>query len=764
MPIRYWLALLSILFIFQPAAAFACTCWYPSIEEYLQATGLAFEGEVIDIHPEDGEAKGGAGWTSESFRGLPSAMVARFKVITHYKGPESAEVDIHYYQSDGANCGYRFEIGQKRMLIARGDAKAGFSTGMCMMIPFTSAQRDKTNRFSEAFKNYRVQLQKLQQQADGDPGNIDRWIQLADFFAEHHEDQDAEAAYTKALTIQPDHSNALKGRADLLFRTKRYEAALANYEAAWHAGHDEAAHKGKVLSLVKLGRVHEIAQPGIDLSELKLDYDDEQRSFKNADMPHAIFRGANLYKTDFSHANLVHADFSEAVLNGSDFAYSRLENSRFHNSKIQGVSFSRAALDRSDFSGSTITDTDFSHSFITSAIFKDSTLRNANMASTVIHDTDMSNANLVGTSFKNAIFSSVTLKNARFGPKKNSGEYASVSDFRGADLSRSILDNSSWSYTLYDCRTRLPSHLNPDTIENFLPVWIDCSAEPPAPRKTLQFDNANTVYSNASRIHFNSIQAPSSDWSHRNFEDIIFRESLFDNSNFSGSDFRDARFEQNSLVNVNFSYARLSHSSLSRNIIHGALFNNTDLSFARIYGMDFRNAQLHNASLAKAQLNAIDIRGTDLSSTDLSGARFSRVCHDEATRWPSGFDAAEAGEAQCPPVFLSSTETLIRAIILIFLVFPMVCIAFIFSVTAIRSAYVKVCATIKLLTPSKSRRHKIARTASLLSGLWLIAPYWPKTLDQSPGNIQLVRLARTLAKIVLCSSILLLAVRQVISI
>ncbi|TNF34592.1 MAG: hypothetical protein EP312_06030 [Gammaproteobacteria bacterium] len=340
MPARYWLAVLSMLTFFHSSAALGCSCGYPSAEEYLQSTDLAFEGEVISIKSYELPIEGFQWWPYKIFRKpFPSVMVARFKVNTVYKGENSREVDIRYVTSSSA-CGWKFEIGEKGMVIARGNQIEGYSTSMCAMIPFISAQKKNQTHFHEAFEQYRTQRQLLQEQAEQSPENIDAWIKLADFFATYHDDKDAENAYMQALTIKPDHAIALIKIADLFFREGRYQKSLENYTSAWQVGHSPDANKGKTLSLVKLGQTSEAIQPGADISGIELDEHEKHVSFRGLDMTGVILGKASLYSKDFSNSNLTSTDFTSATLNSISLKNSKLENANFSNAYFHNIDFS----------------------------------------------------------------------------------------------------------------------------------------------------------------------------------------------------------------------------------------------------------------------------------------------------------------------------------------------------------------------------------------------------------------------------------------
>ena len=115
---------------------------------------------------------------------------------------------------------------------------------------------------------------------------------------------------------------------------------------------------------------------------------------------------------------------------------------------------------------------------------------------------------------------------------------------------------------------------------------------------------------------------------------------------------------------ANFTGADLSRADLSSSLLNGGVFTRATMaesdmravearrvSFAEadLSGADFSKALLAEVSLAETNLTgtrltdatiaATDLRAVDLSaSVDLETAQLVEVCHDQATRWPEGFE------------------------------------------------------------------------------------------------------------------------------
>jgi Pentapeptide repeats (8 copies) len=95
--------------------------------------------------------------------------------------------------------------------------------------------------------------------------------------------------------------------------------------------------------------------------------------------------------------------------------------------------------------------------------------------------------------------------------------------------------------------------------------------------------------------------------------------------------------------NASFPYAHFGESHLEIAVfqnsdLRGAIFWDTNLTGAYLTNADLRGADLSRAHLRQADLRGADLRDAVLSEADLRGA-FA----DTETRWPTGFDATEAG-------------------------------------------------------------------------------------------------------------------------
>jgi hypothetical protein len=124
--------------------------------------------------------------------------------------------------------------------------------------------------------------------------------------------------------------------------------------------------------------------------------------------------------------------------------------------------------------------------------------------------------------------------------------------------------------------------------------------------------------------------------------------------NLGGLDFHSARFDGATLARAwllecNLSGASLCKASLDRAWCAGACFREANvqgasLAGANLRGCDCRKTDLGEANLTGATLDGADLCGANLSSSILKGASVARARYDAHTRFPSGFEPAEAME------------------------------------------------------------------------------------------------------------------------
>jgi hypothetical protein len=124
--------------------------------------------------------------------------------------------------------------------------------------------------------------------------------------------------------------------------------------------------------------------------------------------------------------------------------------------------------------------------------------------------------------------------------------------------------------------------------------------------------------------------------------------------NLGGLDFSSARLDGASLaggwlLECNLCGASLRKANLARAWCAGACFREASLqgavlSGANLRGCDCRKADLGAANLAQATLDGADLCGADLSTSTLKGASMAHARYDADTRFPAGFEPAQAME------------------------------------------------------------------------------------------------------------------------
>ncbi|WP_433892580.1 pentapeptide repeat-containing protein [Streptomyces sp. CA-111067] len=130
-------------------------------------------------------------------------------------------------------------------------------------------------------------------------------------------------------------------------------------------------------------------------------------------------------------------------------------------------------------------------------------------------------------------------------------------------------------------------------------------------------------------------------------------EINFDRACMEAAGLYHANLTQSSLVSVNLRHANFTTAILRRARcvladLRGAKLVSADLREADFTETDLREANLRKADargaiFRNADLRMADLRGTDLTTADLLQAQLTDALASDHTRWPSGFDPADAG-------------------------------------------------------------------------------------------------------------------------
>jgi len=618
-------------FIIFSNGLFACSCWHPEPEEYLKEENLIFFGKVTAIKNLETYTKKDHGIVVERFY----KDQATFKVIRFYKGEEQDYITVNYSRGDGVGCGWGFKEGQEVMVFAGGDQRKGYGTGMCSMIPYASAKNHGDSRFDSALEKYRLRksaLLKKPQTTTSLREQIDLFVKYKDFYF-------AEKAYTNLLKKSPKDLPALIGRAKLRYDLERYEEGLADYQTALTIKHnDKDARRGRIVSLVKLGRIKELGLSDIDFTGIDLNGYENTLTFAGAKLAGASFKNANLSGLNFSDANLRKADFSGARLNRCDFTGANLEGVNFDhlqeayevnftNADLRQASFNNAYLRYSKFEGSQLDHVDFSHAkleqnnsfenvVLDTVNFQNAKLILNNFRSSHWQGQDLSGAEIWGNDFRDAVLQNVNLSKAVFQHRYSDSDInTDIMDLRGTDLSEANLTEVIWGFALFDCKTKLPANLDISSLP-FIPIWNTCEGNPPKTKLLAGFKRQKGP-------RLTKIEGQHSKWSNMDFSGYGFWTSKFDDSDFSNTELKNIDIQGSSFTHTNFENA----------LLEGCYFTR----------VDFKNSSFKNANLSNCRILDVDFREANFEGIKLLGATY-----DKKTIWPNGFDLSGSGAKADP--------------------------------------------------------------------------------------------------------------------
>ena len=240
--------------------------------------------------------------------------------------------------------------------------------------------------------------------------------------------EDAEAAFRKALSIEPNN-----GRAILLSAQVRWLAAGAQgrFPPLDLAGTPLESQDFSRITLAELAIVNAHG-PRSDWSMSRL----EGVSLAGAQLFEADFSGAH-----FQRVNLDDSVLDRAIARSADFAGSSFVRARAPGLAADGASFANVRAVAANFDGANFTGADFESADLRASRFAGANLSGAKLTNADLRGADVSRANLAGASLKGARVDCAT----RFPRGFNTdaallipldlcgGAYAL--DFRGKDLS-----------------------------------------------------------------------------------------------------------------------------------------------------------------------------------------------------------------------------------------------------------------------------------------------------------------------------------------
>jgi uncharacterized protein YjbI with pentapeptide repeats len=605
---------------------YACSCGHPEPKEYIKGS-LIFFGKVISVNNLETYTKKDKGVVVASFY----SDQATFKVIRSYKGEEQNYITVKYSRRDGVGCGWEFKEGQEVMVFAGGDQRKGYKTGMCSMIPYASAKNQGDDRFDIALEKYRLRKSSLLKK----PQTTKSLREQIGFFVEYNDFPFAEKAYTNLLKKIPKDIPALIGRAKLRYDLERYEEALADYKTALSVKSDDKdARRGRILSLVKLGRINELTPSDNDFTGIEISGYENTLTFAGAKLAGASFINSNLSSLNFTGADLRKADFSGADLNRCDFTDANLAGANFDNLKqtymvnftnanLRQSSFKNAYLRYSKFEGANLDHVDFSKAKLEqNNSFENAILETVNFQGTKLilnnfrgsrwQGQDLSGVEIWGSDLRDAVLQNVSLRKAVF---KDSFMAEDIMDLRGTDLSKADLTDVTWGFALFDCKTKLPSSVDISSLP-LIPLWSKCNGNPPKTKMIAGFKSHEGP-------RFIKIDGQNSQFSNMNLSGYGFWESKFDGSDFSKADLVNIDIQGSSFTHTNFEGVQLENCYFSR--------------------VDFRNSSFNNANLSNCRIHDVDFREANFDGIKLFGSTY-----DKKTIWPDGFDLGPTGAKADP--------------------------------------------------------------------------------------------------------------------
>jgi uncharacterized protein YjbI with pentapeptide repeats len=447
-------------------------------------------------------------------------MEGLFRVDEPFKGTLGQTIRASYLAPIYL-CSPSFHPGQTILVAAYGDAESGYQTDDCTQfaVSYAAEPNDaEANPVLAAAGRQRAWLATLAAAVEKDIGNPSPLLAQARFLGATNGALEAIVLLDRVLAAEPLQRDALLLKAELLSARKHDDQALALIEPYLAAHPDDAETKRQqVLSLIRLGRIAEVAEDWRDFSTLEAG----ELDFSKRDLAGASFRGGNLHKTSFASAKLQRAnlsglrmwwggDFSSADLAGADLRKARISGAKFSGANFSGADLRHASLS-GDFTGANLTGAKASHagfsndyepsisfvrvkapgliadeSFFNSPDFTDADLsgadfrnadfdsaqfigadlRGANFAGASLRGFDgpaasLARANLTGASLHGANLMGIKLNDATLDGADLTNAELGAADLRGASFKDAILSGADFATALYDGRTNWPAGFDP---------------------------------------------------------------------------------------------------------------------------------------------------------------------------------------------------------------------------------------------------------------------------------------------------------------
>ncbi|MCV2370248.1 pentapeptide repeat-containing protein [Roseateles oligotrophus] len=613
-----WLMTMGLLLIALHGQAQACLCISESSsEQHFLDASLLFRGELISLRLLS---------EAERRRDHSRPLRGRYRLLESFKGPsDQAIIEV---DSPADSCGFNDRIGAIRLMVAKGDASAGYTSDLCHFAPDPASMQLQQRK--------RTEMDLLLQQH---PGDKQSHSARARYFLESHAFEQAITAYQALLRLWPSDTEALLALAQAQMGLHRYEAALPGFDTLLAMQAEQAhAMQGRQDALMRLNRHAELARPGLDLRGYRAGFR-EQGNFADANLQGAQFQNAQLNGFDFSRADLRESDFRGAKLDRANFIAARLDGAGFSvdtqlgaeaRTTLVGADFSETLLQGADFSNVDLAGAKFRQAHLKDVKFSGSRLRGLDLQDARIENVDLSGHQLDSAKLRGAVFVNSSLRGASFSDPSPymQGNFAPI-DLRGTDLSGALLTDLIWVPALIDCRTVMPAGTDWTKLP-LLPLWVNCPGRPPVTALSAGYPFKPTPHSKSIRGYESGQGVP--------LYGIDGRGSQMQDMNLEGYSISDGRFEGS-----NFNRAKLQQLRINRGSFDGADFRQAELQYARIWAVSLQGTDFRGANLREARLLELDLRQARLDGANLQGA-----CYGAGTRWPAGFQPKKAGAKPCP--------------------------------------------------------------------------------------------------------------------
>ena len=264
-------AFLLLAIVIGAGPAWACSCAFnKEPDELVAGIGILFRGALISERPLPPPADCESQDCTPTLEGL-------FRVEEALKGTLGQTVRVTYYEPN-VMCSPSFSVGQTIVVAAYGDAERGYETDGCTQFEVSD------DAAVEAAARQRAWLATLAAAVENDPGNPAPLIAQARLLGAINGALDAIDLLDRVLAVEPLHRDALLLKAELLSARKHDDQALALIEPylAVHPN-DAEVRRQQALSLIRLGRIADVAKDWRDFSGLKAsDLDFSKRDLAGA--------------------------------------------------------------------------------------------------------------------------------------------------------------------------------------------------------------------------------------------------------------------------------------------------------------------------------------------------------------------------------------------------------------------------------------------------------------------------------------------------